>query len=269
MIGLIVANTVLIFAGAILTETTLAFVGLGDPFAPSWGQILGGAQDAGAPGLGAWWWYVSPGVCVVLVVLAFTLVGGALDDLLNPKAPGPPMTVTERPARTLPEAGRPDRAAPRRRGPEDLLHSQSGTVKAVDGVSFRLDHGEALGIAGESGCGKTTTALSLVRLLPSNARIVGGSVRLMGIDLVPEDRERAPALPVARDLDRLPGRDERAQPGPARPRPDRRADRGAARACPRRPPGSAPASCSSWSGSRRHAAAATRTSSRAGCASGR
>jgi oligopeptide/dipeptide ABC transporter ATP-binding protein len=51
-------------------------------------------------------------------------------------------------------------------------------------VSFRLEAGEALGIAGESGCGKTTTALSLVRLLPANARIVGGSVQLYGIDLV-------------------------------------------------------------------------------------
>jgi oligopeptide/dipeptide ABC transporter ATP-binding protein len=50
-------------------------------------------------------------------------------------------------------------------------------------VSFTLDYGEALGIAGESGCGKTTTALSLVRLLPSNALIKGGSVKLMGIDL--------------------------------------------------------------------------------------
>ncbi|MGH2477962.1 MAG: ATP-binding cassette domain-containing protein, partial [Candidatus Limnocylindrales bacterium] len=60
----------------------------------------------------------------------------------------------------------------------------SGTVHAVDGVSFRLDYGEALGIAGESGCGKTTTALSLVRILPSNARIEGGSIKLMGIDLV-------------------------------------------------------------------------------------
>ncbi len=58
------------------------------------------------------------------------------------------------------------------------------TVRAVDGVSFRLEQGEALGIAGESGCGKTTTALSLVRLLPPNARIEGGSVRLYGIDLV-------------------------------------------------------------------------------------
>jgi oligopeptide/dipeptide ABC transporter ATP-binding protein len=60
----------------------------------------------------------------------------------------------------------------------------SDTVHAVDGVSFRLDHGEALGIAGESGCGKTTTALSLVRLLPANATIVEGSVKLYGIDLV-------------------------------------------------------------------------------------
>ena len=56
-------------------------------------------------------------------------------------------------------------------------------MKAVDGVSFELHDGEALGIAGESGCGKTTTALSLLRLLPPNARVVEGSVKLFGIDL--------------------------------------------------------------------------------------
>ncbi len=63
---------------------------------------------------------------------------------------------------------------------------ESGTVRAVDGVSFSLGYGEALGIAGESGCGKTTTALSLVQILPSNATIVEGSIKLMGIDLVPK-----------------------------------------------------------------------------------
>ncbi len=64
---------------------------------------------------------------------------------------------------------------------------ESGWVKAVDGVSFRLNDGEALGLAGESGCGKTTTALSLVRLLPENARIrKGSSIDLFGIDLVPK-----------------------------------------------------------------------------------
>ncbi|HVL54401.1 MAG TPA: ABC transporter ATP-binding protein [Vitreimonas sp.] len=59
----------------------------------------------------------------------------------------------------------------------------SGSVHAVRGVSFGLDDGEALGIAGESGCGKTTTALSLVRLLPSNGRIADGRIELFGIDL--------------------------------------------------------------------------------------
>ncbi len=63
---------------------------------------------------------------------------------------------------------------------------KSGWVKAVDGVSFRLNDGEALGLAGESGCGKTTTALSLVRLLPANASIRSGKIELFGIDLVPK-----------------------------------------------------------------------------------
>jgi peptide/nickel transport system permease protein len=83
--GLIVANTVLTFAGAILTETSLSFIGLGDPFQPSWGQLLDAARGAGAPGLGAWWYFMPPGICIILVVLAFTLLGGALDDLLNPR----------------------------------------------------------------------------------------------------------------------------------------------------------------------------------------
>ena len=63
---------------------------------------------------------------------------------------------------------------------------ETGWVKAVDGVSFRLNDGEALGLAGESGCGKTTTALSLIGLLPSNARVKSGSIELFGIDLVPK-----------------------------------------------------------------------------------
>jgi peptide/nickel transport system permease protein len=86
VVNLIVANAVLTFATAVLTETTLSFIGLGDPFQPSWGQILNNAQDSGAAGLGAWWVIVPPAVSVVLVILSFTLVGNVLDDLLNPKS---------------------------------------------------------------------------------------------------------------------------------------------------------------------------------------
>ena len=86
VVNLIVAQAVITFAAAVFTETSLSFIGLGDPFAPSWGQILDSAQGSGAPGLGAWWYFVPPAACVVLVVLSFTLVGNALDDILNPKS---------------------------------------------------------------------------------------------------------------------------------------------------------------------------------------
>jgi peptide/nickel transport system permease protein len=86
VVNLIVAQSVLTFAAAVFTETTLAFIGLGDPAAPSWGQLLNNAQSAGAPGLGAWWYITPPAIAVVLVVLSFTLLGNALDDVLNPKS---------------------------------------------------------------------------------------------------------------------------------------------------------------------------------------
>ena len=64
--------------------------------------------------------------------------------------------------------------------------SAGGTrvTRAVDKVSFSLDAGGTLGIVGESGSGKTTLALSLLRLLPTAARIVGGAIRFEGDDLL-------------------------------------------------------------------------------------
>src|SRR5215207_1327788 len=63
-------------------------------------------------------------------------------------------------------------------------------VKAVDGVSFTLNDGETLGLVGESGCGKTTTCLSIVRLLPPAGRITSGSIRLLGRDLTDLDQKQ-------------------------------------------------------------------------------
>ncbi len=82
---MIFANTTLTVAIAILAETTLSFLGLGDPTRISWGSMLESAFQVGAMTTGAWWYIVPPGVCVVVVVLAFTLVGQALEEVFNPR----------------------------------------------------------------------------------------------------------------------------------------------------------------------------------------
>ncbi|MDW7740535.1 MAG: ABC transporter permease [Bacillota bacterium] len=82
---LIFANTVLVAAVAILSETTLSFLGMGDPTQVTWGMMLHFAFSMGAVSFGAWWWLLPPGICVVLVVLSFTFIGYALDEVLNPK----------------------------------------------------------------------------------------------------------------------------------------------------------------------------------------
>ena len=82
---LVLANTTLTVAIAILSETTLAFLGLGDPFRTSWGSMLDDAFQTGAISAGAWWYLLPPGLCVVAVVLAFTLVGRAMENVLDPR----------------------------------------------------------------------------------------------------------------------------------------------------------------------------------------
>jgi len=74
-----------------------------------------------------------------------------------------------------------------------VLDGTSGPVRAVDGVDFEIRRGETFAIVGESGCGKTMTALSLMRLLPETGRIVSGSVELAGTDVLalPEAAMRA------------------------------------------------------------------------------
>lgn len=85
---LMLANTTLAVASAIIAESTLAFLGLGDPTVISWGSMLNEALSVGAVTAGAWWYVLPPGVAILLVVLAFTLSGRALEAVLNPRLRG-------------------------------------------------------------------------------------------------------------------------------------------------------------------------------------
>jgi len=82
---LILANVTLAVPISILTETTLAFLGLGDPNHASWGKTLEEAFNAGAITRHAWWYYWPAGLGIVCVVLAFTLFGRAMEEILDPR----------------------------------------------------------------------------------------------------------------------------------------------------------------------------------------
>jgi peptide/nickel transport system permease protein len=82
---LVFANTTLTVAIAILSETTLSFLGLGVPLQVSWGTMLQGAFEHGAASGGKWWYVLPPGLAIMLVVLAFTLCGRAIEEILDPR----------------------------------------------------------------------------------------------------------------------------------------------------------------------------------------
>jgi peptide/nickel transport system permease protein len=85
LMPVIFANTILTIAIAILSESALAFLGLGNPLSKSWGTIIEYAFNAGALSLHAWWWLMGPSLSIVLVVLGFTMVGFAMDEIINPR----------------------------------------------------------------------------------------------------------------------------------------------------------------------------------------
>ena len=184
VLPVLVVQAVLTVSIAILNESTLSFLGLGDPSATSWGQMLNFAYNRGAMSTGAWWALVAPGLGIVWVVLGLTLFGQGLEQVLNPRLNThhlmPGREVIKTAANTAPKKA--------------LLEVQDLSIhyvndqgkppaRAVENISFTLDRGELIGLVGESGCGKTTLMLALLRLLPAAGQIVDGRVFFNGIEL--------------------------------------------------------------------------------------
>jgi len=82
---LILVSTTLTVAGAILAETTLTFLGLGNPTEVSWGTMINDAYTGSAVSRGAWWYLLPPGIAIVVVVLGFTMTGRAIEHILDPR----------------------------------------------------------------------------------------------------------------------------------------------------------------------------------------
>jgi peptide/nickel transport system permease protein len=112
VLPLIVVNTVLVISLAVLNESALSFLGLADPTKISWGQMLNFAFTRGAMSAGAWWALLPPGLGIVWLVLACTLLGQGLEKVLNPRLETHHLSVGAKmidlPER-LPAAGTPGR----------------------------------------------------------------------------------------------------------------------------------------------------------------
>jgi peptide/nickel transport system permease protein len=81
----VLVSATLTVSGAIITEVTLAFLGLGNPIDVSWGAMINQAFFQGAVSAGAWWYILPPGIAIVIVALAFTVIGRAVENILNPR----------------------------------------------------------------------------------------------------------------------------------------------------------------------------------------
>jgi peptide/nickel transport system permease protein len=82
---IIVSNFLFGMIFAILTQATLAFIGLGDPTLLTWGNMLNIAYNDEALSVGAWWWFIPPGLCIALLGMGLALINFSLDELLNPR----------------------------------------------------------------------------------------------------------------------------------------------------------------------------------------
>ena len=94
------------------------------------------------------------------------------------------------------------------------FNTEDGVARAVDGVSFSVDRGETLGVVGESGCGKSVTALSVMGLIPNPpGKIVGGEILFDGTELVGMDDQGLRKVRGNDISNDLPGANDLSEPG--------------------------------------------------------
>lgn len=176
---------------AIMMESSLSFLGLGDPLAKSWGSMLFYANARSAFLTDAWmWWVLPPGVCIIVIVLGCTFVGYWMEEKANPR-----LSVY---ASSAARKGRVERSVYEGLSGKKTddptanvltverlnvtFPKDGGTVRAVKDFNLAVRAGEIVGIVGESGSGKTTIGSAVMQLLKPPA-MVEGVIRLKDVDL--------------------------------------------------------------------------------------
>ncbi|MET9910045.1 dipeptide/oligopeptide/nickel ABC transporter permease/ATP-binding protein [Streptomyces sp. NPDC006476] len=196
-------------AEAVVFEASLSFIGAGvRPPDPSWGSVIADGKNMVLTG--GWWATVFPGLLMLVTVLSLNVLSEGVsdawavpagravevrgeDDPVQAPEPGSG-EVLRLPGLAAAAARLRTRARPLPQGRQPVLavedltigfDSRHGGVDIVDGISFEVRPGEVLGLVGESGCGKSLTALTVMGLQPKDARI-GGQVRFQQRELLAE-----------------------------------------------------------------------------------
>lgn len=178
-----IVQTALFSGAALMVQSSLAFLGFGpQPPNPTWGGMIG---EASRVVLSEPWQIVPAGLVIGITVMALGLIGNAVRDAVSEAWSSSYATLLQR------TKGRPK--TPRQAGQErtdalikvrDLTVSIARTrIPIVRSVDFEIAPGEAVGVVGESGCGKSLMSLGLIGVLPPGAALSGGAVYLDGSDL--------------------------------------------------------------------------------------
>jgi peptide/nickel transport system permease protein len=182
LLPLLASQFVFSVVAAILSEAGLSFLGLGASSSSTLGTMLFYAQNGFALQRGAWWWFVPPGLVIALFGCGLALVNFTIDEIVNPTLRDT-RRRTRSAARPITEpAPSPDDDVVLRVTDLSVTYQGERPVPAVQHVSLTLRRGEILGLAGESGCGKTTLAYAINRLHRPPAEVTGGSVTFHGAD---------------------------------------------------------------------------------------
>ncbi len=181
LVPLVVSQLVRASAVAVIVQSGVAFLGLGDPSRVSWGSTLYFASNASAILTDAWlWWIVPPGVALTVLIVGLAFVGFAFEEAADPQLVSHGWRRPVR--RTLPPQ-QPEPAPPGVRLDVRAMSVSYGHTKVVDDVSLRVRRGRILGLVGESGCGKSTLVSAVLGLLPASANLDCEAVLLDEVNL--------------------------------------------------------------------------------------